>query len=83
MPTPNRASGAGAEAIAIEQADALLFAMAGDAVAEDQDALEAFKRRFDGSEHASAINAIGVLTKADLLAADGRSGNPRCNGPRR
>ena len=55
---------------AIERADALLFAMAGDAAAADREALAAFRRRFEGSGHASAVNAIGVLTKADLLPGD-------------
>jgi serine/threonine protein kinase len=64
------ADGAGSETVAIQRADALMFAIAGDAVASDHDALEGFRSRFEGSEHASAINAIGVLTKADLVAAD-------------
>jgi len=66
----NSEQDAGAEASALEGADALLFAMAGDSTAEDQEALRAFRRRFEGSGRASAINAIGVLTRADLLAAD-------------
>ena len=39
-------------------------------MAADREVLEAFRRRFTGSRHASAVNAIGVLTRADLLAAD-------------
>ncbi|MGO9973284.1 MAG: protein kinase domain-containing protein [Solirubrobacteraceae bacterium] len=50
---------------AIRQAEALLFAMAGDAHADDEEALRAFQARFRGTERASAVNAIGVLTKAD------------------
>lgn len=50
---------------AIRQAEALLFAMAGDAHADDEEALRAFQARFRGAERASAVNAIGVLTKAD------------------
>jgi predicted Ser/Thr protein kinase len=50
---------------AIRQAEALLFAMAGDVEAEDQEALQAFQARFRGTDRASAVNAIGVLTKAD------------------
>jgi serine/threonine protein kinase len=61
---------------AMGRADALLFAMAGDAVAADHEALGAFRRRFEGSGHASAVNAIGVLTKADLLPADGLDRQP-------
>jgi serine/threonine protein kinase/energy-coupling factor transporter ATP-binding protein EcfA2 len=56
----------GAEAI--RRADAVLFTMAGDAAVADREALAAFRRRFERSGHASAVNAIGVLTKADLLA---------------
>ena len=64
-----RAGGeANGEAVAVQRADALLFTMAGDAVAADREALAAFRRRFEGSGHASALNAIGVLTKADLLS---------------
>jgi serine/threonine protein kinase/energy-coupling factor transporter ATP-binding protein EcfA2 len=62
--------GAGRESAALEDADALVFTMAGDSAAADQEALAAFRRRFGGSDRASAINAIGVLTRADLLAAD-------------
>ncbi|MGO9752738.1 MAG: protein kinase domain-containing protein [Solirubrobacteraceae bacterium] len=50
---------------AIRQAEALLFAMAGDAHADDEEALRAFQARFRGTQRASAVNAIGVLTKAD------------------
>jgi tRNA A-37 threonylcarbamoyl transferase component Bud32 len=50
---------------AISDAQALLFAMAGDAHADDEEALRAFQARFRGSDRASAVNAIGVLTKAD------------------
>ncbi|MBV9820146.1 MAG: protein kinase [Solirubrobacterales bacterium] len=53
----------------IERADALLFAMAGDAVSADREALAAFRGRLEGTGHASALNAIGVLTKADLLGS--------------
>jgi len=49
------------------RADALLFAMPGDAPAADRQILEASRSRFTASQHASAVNAIGVLTKADLV----------------
>ena len=58
------------ESAAVDDADALVFTMAGDSTAEDREALAAFQRRFEGSGRASAVNAIGVLTRADLLAAD-------------
>ncbi len=64
------------ESLALERADALLFAVAGDAGAADREALRAFRRRFAGSGLASAVNAIGVLTKADLVAADGSHWEP-------
>ncbi|MGI8714957.1 MAG: protein kinase domain-containing protein [Solirubrobacteraceae bacterium] len=64
------------EAVAIQRADALLFAMAGDAVAADREALAAFQRRSERSGHASAVNAIGVLTKTDLLAGDALDRQP-------
>ena len=53
--------------VAAIDADALVFAMAGDAVAADREVLEAFRRRFTDSRHASAVNTIGVLTRADLV----------------
>jgi hypothetical protein len=56
---------------AIRQAEALLFAMAGDAHADDEEALRAFQSRFRGTERASAVNAIGVLTKADKTGDGG------------
>jgi hypothetical protein len=65
------AVGAEAQKEAIERANALLLAIPGDAADADSEALEAFRRLVDGSGHASAINAIGVLTKADLVAGDG------------
>jgi serine/threonine protein kinase len=60
----------GTNATALDGADALLFAIPGDSTGEDQEALRAFRRQFEGTDAVSAINAIGVLTKADLLAAD-------------
>jgi hypothetical protein len=68
--------GSPGEQVAIRRADALLFAMAGDAVAADREALAAFRRRFEGSGHASAVNAIGVLTKADTLVGEGLNLQP-------
>ena len=65
---------------AIRQAEALLFAMAGDAGAEDQEALRAFRARFSATERASAVNAIGVLTKADK---SGETADPWANAVRR
>jgi predicted Ser/Thr protein kinase len=50
---------------AIERAEALLYAMSGDAHADDQDALKAFRDLFEGTARASAVNTIGVLTKID------------------
>ncbi len=70
------AIGASEETDAIHRADALLFAMAGDAMAADREALKAFRRRFEGAGRASAVNAIGVLTKADLVAADAAAWEP-------
>jgi energy-coupling factor transporter ATP-binding protein EcfA2 len=70
------ASSAGWESVAIDKADALLFALAGDTGAADREALKTFRRRFAGSGLASAVNAIGVLTKADLVAADGAQWEP-------
>jgi serine/threonine protein kinase len=68
--------GEGTNTVGIQRSDALLFAIAGDAIAADREALEAFRRRFERSGHASAINAIGVLTKADLVVASGTSWEP-------
>ena len=48
-------------------ADALLFAIPGDSAGEEREVLETFKRRFTKSRVASAVNVIGVLTKADLV----------------
>jgi serine/threonine protein kinase len=70
------AIGASEETDAIHRSDALVFAMAGDAMAADREALKAFRRRFEGAGRASAVNAIGVLTKADLVAADAAAWEP-------
>ncbi len=56
---------------AIRQAQALLFAMAGDAHADDEEALRAFQARFRQTDRASAVNAVGVLTKADKTGEGG------------
>lgn len=52
---------------AIREAQALLFVMAGDAREDDEEALRRFQARFRRS--ASAVNAIGILTKVDKAAA--------------
>jgi serine/threonine protein kinase len=70
------AQGSTEEVTALHRSDALLFAMAGDAMGADREALEAFRRRFEGAGRASAVNAIGVLTKADLVDPDGVSWRP-------
>jgi hypothetical protein len=62
--------------LALRRADALLFVMAGDTASSDREALEAFHRRFEGAGRASAVNAIGVLAKADLTDPEGVSWRP-------
>jgi hypothetical protein len=60
-------AGDGSPGGVLERADAILFAMGGDSAETDREALEAFRARVTGSGRATAINAIGVLTKADLF----------------
>ena len=45
----------------------MLFAISGDRQAAEPEVLESFKRRCTQSRHVSAVNVIGVLTKADLV----------------
>lgn len=77
-PTDGR-SGATAELLALDrdsraavsQADVLVLVMAMDARAEDDEALAAFESQFDGLRR-TARNAVGVLSKIDLLERDGQ-----------
>lgn len=55
---------------AVSQADVLVLVMSMDARVEDDDALAAFERQFDGLRR-TALNAVGVLSKIDLLANEG------------
>jgi Protein kinase domain/TIR domain/Dynamin family len=52
-------------------ADALLFAVSLDGRADRDDAFDGLRQRFAAAGHASAVNAIAVLTHADLLASGG------------
>jgi predicted Ser/Thr protein kinase len=59
----------------VSKAEALLFAIAADAEDSDHDLLDAFHRRFRGT-HASAVNAIGILTRADTRVLAAPAGRP-------
>jgi energy-coupling factor transporter ATP-binding protein EcfA2 len=50
---------------ALARADALLFVMAGDAREDDEEALEMFSASCRAADRASAVNLVGVLSKAD------------------
>lgn len=55
--------------LAVAQADAVLFALTAQSVASDKDALEAFRAMTSGTS-ASALNAVGVLSRVDQFDAD-------------
>ncbi|HZU39667.1 MAG TPA: serine/threonine-protein kinase [Solirubrobacteraceae bacterium] len=65
---PADAAGTDEETRAVQQADALLFVLRGDADVPDRDAVAAFRRRFGLAGHASSANAVAVMTRADVLA---------------
>lgn len=55
---------------AVSQADVLVLVMSMDVRVEDDEALAGFESQFDGLRR-TALNAVGVLSKIDLLARDG------------
>ena len=55
--------------LAVAQADAVLFALTAQAVASEQNALDAFRSMTSGTS-TTALNAIGVLSRADQLDAE-------------
>lgn len=55
---------------AVSQADVLVLVMSMDARTEDDEALAAFEAQFDGLRR-TALNAVGVLSKIDLIDVGG------------